>query len=178
MSEFELREQSAISLTKLREQSAIGLTKLREQSAISLTNLRAQGVGRRKKASATVLFFLPSGRQPAGLREVGGEIIVNNRTAEEYFQYNLTYLKNLRAPLVKTELTYDIIVKVYGGGLTGQATAIQLGIARALIDGDLHTKYNRKILKGSGFLRCDSRVKERKKYGLKKARKASQFSKR
>jgi small subunit ribosomal protein S9 len=145
---------------------------LREQSAISLTKLRAQGVGRRKKASATVLFFLPSGRQP------GGEIIVNNRTAEEYFQYNLTYLKNLRAPLVKTELTYDIKVKVYGGGLTGQATAIQLGIARALIDGHLNTKYNRKILKGSGFLRCDSRVKERKKYGLKKARKASQFSKR
>jgi small subunit ribosomal protein S9 len=136
---------------------------------MSKLKLQAQGMGRRKKASATVLLFLPMGKK--GL----GQIIVNNRTVEEYFQYNLTYLKGLRAPLVKLELAYDIAVKVSGGGLTGQATAIQLAISRAL------TKVatdHRGLLKGPGFLKCDSRVKERKKYGLKKARKASQFSKR
>jgi len=130
------------------------------------TQLVSQGIGRRKRATAKVSLF--SGN---------GALLINNEQPEKYFQYNLTYLKSIEAPIKKAELEnqYDIVVKVLGGGLTGQSEAIRLGLARALCKVD---SKKRSPLKSEGFLRCDSRIKERKKYGLKKARKASQFSKR
>jgi small subunit ribosomal protein S9 len=130
------------------------------------TLLISRAVGRRKCAIANVALF--SGN---------GTLLINDQNAEKYFQYNLTYLKSIQAPLKKLEVinNYDVNINVFGGGLTGQADAIKLGIARALCELNLE---NRSPLKSEGFLRCDSRVKERKKYGLKKARKASQYSKR
>ena len=123
------------------------------------------GTGRRKKAVARVRL-LPG----------NGNIVINKRSIDEYFDREV--LRTLvRQPLVLTETEgkYDVIVNVRGGGTTGQAGAIRHGIARALltVDGDL-----RGPLKRAGFLTRDPRMKERKKYGLKKARKAPQFSKR
>lgn len=128
--------------------------------------LISRAVGRRKCAIAKVSLF--SGN---------GNLSINEKSPEEYFQYNLNYLKSIEAPLKKLDLIndYDININVFGGGLTGQADAIKLAISRALCELNLD---NRLPLKVEGFLRCDSRVKERKKYGLKKARKASQYSKR
>ena len=93
------------------------------------------------------------------------------------FQYNKNYLKQVKLSLVDSDLVtnFNVNVKVKGGGLTGQSSAISLSIARALID---YNSSNRALLKEKGLLTVDSRIKERKKYGLKKARKASQFSKR
>lgn len=130
------------------------------------TNNTVYGLGRRKKAVAQVLITLGN-----------GAIQINNRPGEEYLQENKIYLQKLQTPLELLGLNgqYDITAKAKGGGLTGQTEAISLGIARALTS--LNTE-NRKVLKTAGLLTRDARVKERKKYGLKKARKASQFSKR
>jgi|TARA_B100001142_G_scaffold240136_1_gene238955 small subunit ribosomal protein S9 len=124
------------------------------------------GIGRRKKSTARV--FLKSG---------DGKIIVNNLPGEKYFQYNTIYIQNILSPLKTFELEtkYDIIALTNGGGLTGQSDSIKLGIARLLCKIDSE---NRSVLKASGYLKRDARIKERKKYGLKKARKAPQFSKR
>ncbi len=124
------------------------------------------GLGRRKEATARV--FLTPGN---------GNLIINKVSGEKYLQYNTTYLDNIWAPVKKLNLEnqFDIVVIVKGGGLTGQTDAIQLGVARLLCKMD---SQNRSILKPFGFLSRDSRIKERKKYGLRKARKASQFSKR
>ncbi len=123
------------------------------------------GTGRRKKSVARVI--LTSGK---------GAFLINGRTFEEYIPSAATRL-DVTQPLVLTENEgkYDISVNVFGGGLTGQAGAIRLGITRALmvINPEL-----RLILKPAGLVTRDPRSKERKKYGLKKARKASQFSKR
>ena len=123
------------------------------------------GTGRRKKSVARVI--LTSGK---------GEFIINGRPFEEYIPSAATRL-DVTQPLVLTENEgkYDISVNVYGGGLTGQAGAIRHGITRALmvINPEL-----RLILKPAGLVTRDPRSKERKKFGLKKARKASQFSKR
>lgn len=107
----------------------------------------------------------------------GGTFLVNGRAVDEYFQYNKNYLKQVKLPLVDSDLVtnFNVNVKVKGGGLTGQSSAISLSIARALID---YNSSNRALLKEKVLLTVDSRIKERKKYGLKKARKASQFSKR
>ncbi len=124
------------------------------------------GTGRRKKAIARVRL-LPNGT---------GKITINKVDIDEYF--GLDTLKLIvRQPLeaVVAVNKYDIIVNVIGGGLSGQAGAISHGISRALVLADESTKA---VLKKGGFLTRDSRMKERKKYGLKKARKASQFSKR
>ncbi|MBE5968938.1 MAG: 30S ribosomal protein S9 [Lachnospiraceae bacterium] len=123
------------------------------------------GTGRRKKSIARV--YLVPGK---------GEITINKRNIDEYF--GLETLKVIvRQPLVATETTdkYDVIVNVHGGGFTGQAGAIRHGISRALlqVDGEF-----RPTLKKAGFLTRDPRMKERKKYGLKAARRAPQFSKR
>ena len=121
--------------------------------------------GRRKKSVARVI--LTSGK---------GEFIINGRTFEDYIPSAATRLDVVQPlALTESESKYDISVNVYGGGLTGQAGAIRLGITRALmeINPDL-----RAILKPAGLVTRDPRSKERKKYGLKKARKASQFSKR
>jgi len=123
-------------------------------------------LGKRKESIARV--FLHPGT---------GNLIINKNEGEKYLQYNDTYLNTVRAPLEKLNLEkqFDIIVLVNGGGLTGQAQAIQLGVARLLCKMD---PSNRSILKPFGFLTRDSRIKERKKYGLRKARKAPQYSKR
>ncbi len=123
------------------------------------------GTGRRKKSIARV-------RLTPGT----GKITVNKRDVEEYFGYE-TLKMIVRAPLVLTDLVgkYDVNVNVYGGGYTGQAGAIRHGIARALISAQPEL---RPALKKAGFLTRDPRMKERKKYGLKAARRAPQFSKR
>ena len=106
-----------------------------------------------------------------------GTITINGRPGDNYLNYNPSYLNAVRAPLDTLGLTkeYDILVNVRGGGLTGQADAIKQGAARALCD---LSPDNRKPLKSEGHLSRDPRAKERRKYGLKKARKAPQFSKR
>lgn len=132
----------------------------------SKKKLQFWGTGRRKKAIARVRLI------PGGT----GAVSINKRTMDEYF--GLETLKLIvNQPLVTTgsEGKYDIIVNVKGGGFTGQAGAIRHGIARALVEAD---PMNKPALKKAGFLSRDSRMKERKKYGLKKARKAPQFSKR
>ena len=123
------------------------------------------GTGRRKKSIARV--YLVPGK---------GNIVINKRSMDEYF--GLETLKVIvRQPLVAVEQTgkFDILVNVHGGGYTGQAGAIRHGISRALLQVD--AEY-RPVLKKEGFLTRDPRMKERKKYGLKAARRAPQFSKR
>jgi len=124
------------------------------------------GLGKRKKSIARV--FLTPGE---------GNLIINNISGENYLQYNANYLNMVWSPLKQLNLDkqFDIIALVKGGGLTGQTESIQLGIARLLCKME---KQNRPILKPFGFLTRDSRIKERKKYGLRKARKAPQYSKR
>jgi small subunit ribosomal protein S9 len=121
--------------------------------------------GRRKKSVARVI--LTSGT---------GNIMVNDREFEDYIPSAATRLDVLQPlELTETMSKFDISVNVNGGGITGQAGAIRLGISRALIE--INPDY-RKVLKQAGMLTRDARVKERKKYGLKKARKSGQFSKR
>lgn len=130
-----------------------------------MAQVQYYGTGRRKQSTARVRLVPGSGR-----------VLINNRDAEEYFPYETQRLI-LKQPLVATETdgTYDVLVNVHGGGYTGQAGAIRHGVARALLEAD--PEY-RGVLKREGYLTRDARMKERKKYGLKKARKASQFSKR
>ena len=113
-----------------------------------------------------------------------GKITVNGVDVEEYMPY-ATLVMDLKQPLVATnnENRFDIEIKVNGGGFSGQTGAIRLGITRALLEFDKNTDQTREdsyrhILKDAGFITRDPRVKERKKYGLKKARRAPQFSKR
>ena len=131
------------------------------------------GTGRRKSSIAKVT--LTPGK---------GNITVNGRDVHEYFPFE-TLVMDLTQPLVYTNTNemFDVIVSVKGGGFSGQAGAIRLGITRALLEYDSTTDANsensyRKILKAQGFITRDARIKERKKYGLKKARRAPQFSKR
>ena len=128
--------------------------------------LQYWGTGRRKKAIARVRLI------PAG----DGTIIVNGKSLDEYFGLD-TMKFIVRQPLALLDVAakYDVKINVVGGGFTGQAGAIRQGIARALLIAD---EGSRAALKKAGFLTRDSRMKERKKYGLKKARRAPQFSKR
>ncbi|MBE7085041.1 MAG: 30S ribosomal protein S9 [Clostridiales bacterium] len=124
------------------------------------------GTGRRKKAIARVRL-IPGGN---------GTIVINDRAFENYFpQGTLQYIVKQPLVAVEVESKYDVMVNVIGGGYTGQAGAIRLGIARALLEAEENC---RPVLKAAGFLTRDPRAKERKKYGLKKARRAPQFSKR
>ena len=123
------------------------------------------GTGRRKKSIARV--YLVPGK---------GDVTINKRSMDEYF--GLETLKVIvRQPMVATDTAekYDVLVNVHGGGYTGQAGAIRHGIARALLQVDADY---RPVLKKAGYLTRDPRMKERKKYGLKAARRAPQFSKR
>ena len=124
-----------------------------------------QTTGRRKRSVARVRF-----------RPGAGTVTVNGRTLEDYFPARTHRMGSLE-PLVVTETTeaYDIDATIHGGGTTGQAGALRLGIARALVELDPEC---RDTLKKAGFLTRDPRKKESKKYGLKKARKAPQYSKR
>ena len=127
--------------------------------------LQFKGTGRRKTSIARVRLLAGSGK-----------ITINGRDIDDYF--GLETLKLIvRQPLVLTEnqAKYDVLVNVEGGGLAGQAGAIRHGIARALLELDIAL---RPAVKKAGFLTRDSRMKERKKYGLKAARRAPQFSKR
>ena len=127
-------------------------------------DLQYYGTGRRKSSIARV--YITSGK---------GNITVNGRDVNEYMPY-ATLVMDLKQPLVltETESKYDVRCEVCGGGFTGQSGAIRLGIARALLEAGC----DRSTLKKAGLLTRDSRAKERKKYGLKAARKAPQFSKR
>ena len=132
--------------------------------------------------------YLGTGRRKSSVAQVkmtsgSGKITVNGRDVREFFPYE-TNVMDLMQPLVATnnEKTFDIEVKVNGGGFTGQTGAIRLGITRALLEYDKVNEANedsyRKILKRAGFVTRDARQKERKKPGLKAARRAPQFSKR
>lgn len=130
-----------------------------------MASARYYGTGRRKSSIARV-YLVPG----------TGKVTINKRDIDEYF--GLETLKLIvRQPLEATSTTakYDVLVNVHGGGVTGQAGAIRHGISRALlqVDGEF-----RPVLKKAGFLTRDPRMKERKKYGLKAARRAPQFSKR
>ncbi len=128
-------------------------------------NIVFQGTGRRKESIARVRLM--NGK---------GEIIVNGKKLDEYFGSEiLKVIVNQPFAVTNTIGKYDVIVKVVGGGYTGQAGAIRHGISRAL--NEANSEF-RPILKANGFLTRDPRMKERKKYGLKKSRKAPQFSKR
>jgi len=124
-----------------------------------------QTVGRRKEAIVRVRLVPGT-----------GQFTLNGRTLEQYFP-NKVHQQLIREPLVTLEKTeqYDVVALLKGGGVTGQAGALRLGVARALIEVEAE---DRPALKKAGFLTRDPRVKERKKYGLKKARKAPQYSKR
>ena len=130
-----------------------------------MANAKYYGTGRRKSSVARV-YLVPG----------TGKVTINKRDMDEYF--GLDTLKVIaRQPLAATETAdkFDVLVNVRGGGYTGQAGAIRHGIARALLNVDADY---RPILKSAGFLTRDPRMKERKKYGLKAARRAPQFSKR
>ena len=130
-----------------------------------MKRIQYMGTGRRKKSVARV-FLIPG----------NGKIVINEKSIDEYFGLEtLKYIVNQPLVLTDTLSRYDVKVSVHGGGFTGQAGAIRHGISRALVRSDENL---RSILKKEGFLTRDPRMKERKKYGLKKARRAPQFSKR
>ena len=131
------------------------------------------GTGKRKESIAKVTLVSGSGK-----------ITINGRDAHEYLPYD-TLIMDLSQPLelTKTKDLFDVNVEVRGGGFSGQTGAIRLGITKALLEYDSTTPSDsensfRKLLKAAGFITRDSRIKERKKPGLKKARRAPQFSKR
>ncbi len=133
---------------------------------MSLNTAVYWGTGRRKESVARVRLIPGEGK-----------LIVNDRPGDEYFQFRATLISRAKQPLetMGLESSYDIYVNAHGGGVSSQAGAIRMGIARALVDQDPD---NRVPLKREGFLRRDPRAVERKKYGLRKARKAKQYSKR
>lgn len=129
-------------------------------------NVEFSATGRRKDSIARVRV-MPNGK---------GQFVINKKNIEEYFNLGVYRLvANQPFEVTNTMGKYDVIVNVHGGGLSGQAGAIRHGIARALVKADESLKAE---IKKAGFLTRDARVKERKKYGLKKARKAPQFRKR
>ena len=130
-----------------------------------MAQVQYQAVGRRKKAIARVRLIPGEGK-----------IVINGRDVDNYFGLE-TLKMTVRQPLALTSLEgrYDVLVNVYGGGLSGQAGAIRHGISRALVKADPELC---PAIKKAGFLTRDPRMKERKKYGLKAARRAPQFSKR
>ena len=133
---------------------------------MSDTKSHYTAVGRRKTAVAKIKISPGT-----------GVVYVNDKPGDLYFQYNSQYIGNLKAPLVALGLdnNYNVLIEAKGGGLKGQNDAAKLGVSRALC---LLSDTQRPVLKKYGFLTRDYRAKERKKYGLRKARKAPQFSKR
>jgi small subunit ribosomal protein S9 len=130
-----------------------------------LAQVQYIGTGRRKSSVARVRLVPGEGK-----------IVINNRDVEDYVPF-ATLREVIKQPLIATETlgSYDVLVNVHGGGYTGQAGAIRHGVARALLNVDPDF---RPTLKSAGLLTRDARMKERKKYGLKGARRAPQFSKR
>jgi small subunit ribosomal protein S9 len=136
------------------------------QATDSSKRVAYAGTGRRKTSIVRVRLVPGTGK-----------LIINGKPGEEYLQFNPTYISLAKAPLetLGLEGEYDILANAKGGGLTGQADSIRMGVARALCQLDPD---NRKPLKIEGYLTRDPRAKERRKYGLRKARKAPQYSKR
>jgi small subunit ribosomal protein S9 len=136
------------------------------QATDSSKRVSYAGTGRRKTSVVRVRLVPGTGK-----------LIINGKPGELYLQFNPTYISLTKAPLetLGLEGEYDILANAKGGGLTGQADSIRMGVARALCQLDPD---NRKPLKIEGFLTRDPRAKERRKYGLRKARKAPQYSKR
>ncbi|QGP91804.1 30S ribosomal protein S9 [Neomoorella glycerini] len=130
-----------------------------------MAQVQFYGTGRRKNAVARVRLVPGEGR-----------VLINERPLDEYFGQQILAMQ-VRQPLEVTNNMgrFDVLAKVEGGGISGQAGAVRMGIARALLQADADL---RPVLKRNGFLTRDPRMKERRKYGLKKARKAPQFSKR
>ncbi|KAH6808801.1 ribosomal protein S9 [Perilla frutescens var. frutescens] len=155
---------SAVAEPDVKTADLVKLVKSRLPGGFAAQNII--GTGRRKSAIARVV-----------LQEGSGKIIINYRDAKEYLQGNPLWLQYVKTPLLTLgyESSYDVFVKAHGGGLSGQAQAISLGIARALLKVSVS---HRLPLKQEGLLTRDSRVVERKKAGLRKARKRPQFSKR
>ena len=132
--------------------------------------------------------FIGTGRRKSSVAQVKmtsgtGKITVNGRDVRDFFPYETNVMDLMQPPVAtNNEKTFDVVVKVNGGGFTGQTGAIRLGITRALLEYDKANEENedsyRKTLKRAGFVTRDARVKERKKPGLKGARRAPQFSKR
>ena len=135
----------------------------------------------KKVAKSKVVQFCATGRRKQSIARVrlvpgNGQVTINNKPMEEYFGLGtLRLIVNQPLELTNTKEKYDVLVNVHGGGLSGQAGAIKHGISRALVKAEENLKAE---IKQAGFLTRDARVKERKKYGLKKARKAPQFRKR
>jgi len=130
-----------------------------------VAQIQFYGTGRRKNAVARVF-----------LRPGEGKFLVNDKNIDEYFgRKTLEIIARQPLELTGTSGRFDVIAKVLGGGISGQAGAIKMGIARALVESDPNL---RPVLKKAGFLTRDPRMKERRKYGLKKARRAPQYSKR
>jgi small subunit ribosomal protein S9 len=136
------------------------------QATDSSKRVAYAGTGRRKTSVVRVRLVPGTGK-----------LIINGKDGDLYLQFNPTYISLAKAPLetLGLEGEYDIIANAKGGGLTGQADSIRMGVARALCQLDPD---NRKPLKIEGYLTRDPRAKERRKYGLRKARKAPQYSKR
>ena len=140
-----------------------------------LNRLKLVAVGRRKTSIAKVMLIRGN-----------GNIYINGKKFDSYLQFNVDYIRIVKSPLIRLKLenVYDIKIKTYGGGIKGQVDAIKLGIARALCKSRQYPFVyslpleQRISLKLEGYLVCDARRKERKKYGLRKARKAPQYSKR
>ena len=140
--------------------------KIGEKKLSNQNQIIAKAVGRRKSAVAQIKIL-----------EGNGDFIINGKKGFSYMQEDSSCLSAIQAPLdiLQLQKKYNIVVTVQGGGLNGQSQAIKLAIARALC---VIEKSYRNVLKIKGYLTRDARCKERKKYGLKKARKAPQFSKR
>jgi small subunit ribosomal protein S9 len=153
-------------LTEYTTESSASESASTEARAARQVSTPGSGTGRRKQAIARVRIVPGT-----------GEWKVNGRALEDYFP-NKVHQQIVKEPLTLLELdgSYDVLVRVHGGGPSGQAGAVRLGVARSLNDVD--TDLNRPSLKKAGFLTRDARVPERKKAGLKKARKAPQYSKR
>lgn len=157
-----INENDDVELTSYTSES----TAAAEASERPALTVPGSAVGRRKEAVARVRLVPGS-----------GQWTINGRALENYFP-NKLHQQEVSDPFTLLELTgaYDVIARIHGGGPSGQAGALRLGISRAL--NEIDREHNRPALKKAGFLTRDARVIERKKAGLKKARKASQFSKR
>jgi small subunit ribosomal protein S9 len=162
MSDAELMIDDEVELTEYTTESAAPVS--REPRKAPAKN--GAGTGRRKEAVARVRLVPGTGRW-----------VINGRTLEDYFP-NKVHQQLVNEPLrtLNFDGAYDVHARIDGGGISGQAGALRLGIARCL--NEIDVEGNRPELKKAGFLTRDARIKERKKYGLKKARKAPQYSKR
>jgi small subunit ribosomal protein S9 len=160
-------DMPAAEAVEAPEPATSGDTRSAERAPASESSIEpADATGRRKEAIARVRLVPGT-----------GQWTINGRTLGEYFP-NKVHQQAVESPFVELDLQgrYDVVARVHGGGVTGQAGALRLGVARALNTAD--TDNNRSVLKRAGFLTRDARAKERRKAGLKKARKAPQYSKR